>query len=90
MAQLQLSGRNCLRQGGKMHTMKALLFVPADRSTGPYARQGQVLSLIRSRYLHMQAAADMILARLGRLQALAGLLGLCHQQARSKGKACTE
>lgn len=40
--QLWLSGKTTLRQGGKMQGMKALLYIPGDRSTGGHAYRGQV------------------------------------------------
>lgn len=37
----QLSGQTTLRQGGRMQTLKALLYIPGDRSTGNNETDGQ-------------------------------------------------
>ena len=50
--QLWLSGKTTLRQGGKMQGMKALLYIPGDRSTGGHAYRGQVNSLTRHHGTH--------------------------------------
>ena len=39
--QVQLSGQVCLRQGSKFGSLRALLYIPAHRSSGLYSHAGQ-------------------------------------------------